>query len=52
MLLLCACTTGVKRYNISGVPFFIITREGNKEKITLSGAQPVDEFEAAFEALS
>ncbi len=36
-----------RRYNVEGVPFFIVN-----SKITLSGAQPSDVFVAAFEQAS
>ncbi|KAG5174945.1 protein disulfide isomerase [Tribonema minus] len=40
-----------RRLGITGVPFFVIARDGNKERLTLSGAQPVDVFDEAFDAL-
>eukprot|EP00611_Tribonema_gayanum_P007421 TRINITY_DN1678_c0_g1_i2.p1 TRINITY_DN1678_c0_g1~~TRINITY_DN1678_c0_g1_i2.p1 ORF type:complete len:175 (+),score=59.34 TRINITY_DN1678_c0_g1_i2:727-1251(+) len=42
---------GARRLGITGVPFFVIARDGNKERLTLSGAQPVDVFDEAFDAL-
>lgn len=43
---------GVQEHSISGVPYYIISREGSKAKVTLSGAQPAEAFVEAFEALS
>ncbi|CAM9960954.1 unnamed protein product [Choristocarpus tenellus] len=39
-------------HGVSGVPFYVLSREGNRGKIKLSGAQPSDAFVEAFEALS
>lgn len=37
---------------VSGVPFFVLSREGSKAAVPLSGAQPPEAFIEAFEALS
>ena len=43
---------GVRKYRITGVPYFIIGKQGSEEVITLSGAQPPAAFETGFETLS
>jgi len=40
-----------KGMNVSGVPFFVLSNEAG-QKVTLSGAQPADQFVAAFRKLS
>lgn len=37
---------------VSGVPYFVLSREGSKAALPLSGAQPPEAFIEAFEALS
>lgn len=43
---------GIHDYGISGVPYFIVSREGSKATVPLSGGQPPAAFVEAFEALS
>lgn len=42
---------GVQIQGISGVPYFVISREGSKATVPLSGAQPPEAFVEAFQAL-
>lgn len=44
--------TSVRRHGISGVPHCVVSREGSRATIPLSGAQPPEVFVEAFEALS
>ncbi|CAM9495134.1 unnamed protein product [Sphacelaria rigidula] len=37
---------------VSGVPYFVLSREGSRATLPLSGAQPPEAFIEAFEALS
>lgn len=41
----------VQTQGVSGVPYFIISREGSAATVPLSGAQPPEAFVEAFEAL-
>ncbi|CAN0403456.1 unnamed protein product [Pylaiella littoralis] len=43
---------GIQTHGISGVPYFIVSREGSKATVPLSGGQPPAAFVEAFEALS
>eukprot|EP00752_Nemacystus_decipiens_P014252 g12674.t1 len=43
---------GVQTHGISGVPYFIISKEGSKATVPISGGQPPAAFIEAFEALS
>lgn len=43
---------GIHNHGISGVPYFIVSREGSKATVPLSGGQPAAAFVEAFEALS
>ncbi len=43
---------GVRAHGITGVPYFIISREGSSATVPLSGGQPPAAFIEAFEALS
>ena len=43
---------GVGAHGITGVPYFIISREGSTATVPLSGGQPPEVFVEAFEALS
>lgn len=43
---------GIQTHGISGVPYFIISREGSKATVPISGGQPPAAFIEAFEALS
>lgn len=44
--------TSVRRHGVSGVPHFLVSREGTKMVIPLSGAQAPETFVEAFEALT
>lgn len=44
--------TGIRTHGISGVPHFIISKEGSAATIPLSGGQPPEVFLEAFQALS
>lgn len=41
-----------RSHGISGVPYYVVSREGSKATVPLSGAQPPEAFVQAFEALS
>jgi predicted DsbA family dithiol-disulfide isomerase len=41
----------ISNYSISGAPFFMLSREGGSQTLTLSGAQSDDVLQEAFEAL-
>lgn len=43
---------GIESMGISGVPHFVVSREGSKATVPLSGAQPPEAFLEAFQALS
>ena len=43
---------GIQTLGISGVPHFVISREGSNATVPLSGGQPPAAFMQAFEALS
>ncbi|CAN0409737.1 unnamed protein product, partial [Discosporangium mesarthrocarpum] len=44
--------SGVRKHQIRGVPFYVITQEGSRQSIKLSGGQPPETFTEAFEALA
>lgn len=43
---------GRRKYNIRGVPFFVVDSENGEQPYTFSGAQPVSTFLKLFEELS
>lgn len=43
---------GVRKHGISGVPYFIVSREGSEAEMTLSGGQPPAVFLDVFDRLS
>jgi predicted DsbA family dithiol-disulfide isomerase len=40
-----------RQMRVSGVPYFVVTKDGNNQKYALSGAQPSEAFTEIFETL-
>ncbi|CAM9689206.1 unnamed protein product, partial [Scytosiphon promiscuus] len=44
--------SGVRKHGISGVPYFVVSREGSEASVPLSGGQPPEAFLEVFDRLS